>query len=83
MNAIKGDRIEESLKLSDLIIFISTFVYRESIRRFEIVTLVAAAVVVVFPFQNDINPNDIKRISALFHNFAFYMCCLIAPIYSI
>lgn len=31
---MKGDWIKESLNVSDLIIFISTFVYRKSIRRF-------------------------------------------------
>lgn len=32
LNEIKGDRIKESLNVSDLIIFISTFIYRKSIR---------------------------------------------------
>lgn len=75
---MKGDRIEESLKLSDLIIFISTFVYRESIRRFENSLLQIVTLLLAF-FYNGINLNDAKHISLLSFSLSLSICAAWSP----
>lgn len=52
-SGMKGNRIKESLNVSDLIIFISTFVYRKSIGRFSAVCL-CASIYFANPFKHGV-----------------------------